>query len=149
VIGNDGQIAWPDDPKARHDLACDLLGARVVGAVDVVVQDAQALVDGRGTRNPPPDEAAYERRLIAAFAALSQEQRAAIKELLSKTCGGALYWMLVKLTHFHAPAAYVELRITTLDEASGTLREVASLADEDLFSYYFDWVEKFSDTLEP
>ena len=147
VFGADGSLQLPTDQGARKQLALDLLGACIVGAIDSVVEDSQGLVDGRFTAQEKYGSVFdRERPFVEGLAGLSTEQKSLVNQLLAKCAYDSLYWVLVKLTDFYAPEAYLDAKVARCDEDGEHEEILADLVDEDFFHYFHDWVEKFCET---
>ena len=137
--GADGHIQWPDDVSERTQLVRSAFGAKVIGAIEAVVKEHFDIVNGvpPDSVQTPPDAA---RR--AAFACMSDAQRARICDELRLACFGTLYWILVKLEHF--PYADVNFTATPFTP-DGMAFPVIGIEETELHHLYFEWVEEFSE----
>ncbi len=136
-----GDVLWPEDSEARAALAKDILGARVVGAVEGVLEEELEVADGKPPR-PGRDDYQEEAARRELFASMSDAQRAAVRGLLKRACFGTLYWILVKLKNY--PGASVDITMYPWLPGGGSLPSIG-LNETELYFWYFDWVKKFTD----
>ena len=137
----EGELHWPEDPEARASLAKDILGARIIGAVEAVLDERLQIADGQPPK-PGRDDYQQEATRRTIFAQMSEEQRAAVRALLKSACFGTLYWILVRLKSYPGAAVDITMAPYTPD---GAELPVIGLNETELYFWYFDWVEKFSD----
>jgi hypothetical protein len=137
----DGQIQWPEDPHQREDLVRAAFGAKVIGALEAVLEER--LQVARGER-PAPGSHDYERdaarRMV--FAAMTELQKVEVARLVKSACFGTLYWILVKLEHF--PLGDVDFVVEPYT-VEGRPFPKLGIEQTELHHLYFEWVERFSD----
>jgi hypothetical protein len=137
--GRDGQIRWPEDPDERAALVRGVFGAKVIGALESVLADQLAVVDGVPPEPSPDYQKEVARRRL--FETMSDEQRMEIRRLLRKASFGALYWILVKLEHF--PAGDVNF---VVEPGTGIVAyPQVGIEQGELHHSYFEWIERFSE----
>lgn len=140
-FNGEDQILWPEDPEERNNLIRDVFGAKVIGAVEFILQKNLEIAAGKppipGENNYKKEEA---RRRV--FAEMTDAHRSEISTLLRETCFSSLYWMLVKLKGF--PGGDVDFTVTPYNAEGETLPKVG-LKETELYFLYFDWIKKFSD----
>ena len=112
-VSGDEDVAWPETQAERERVARDIFGAVVVGAVEAVLEERLAVVNGRPPRAGRDDyEAEVARR--ATFDGLSEAQRTEVERELKRACFGSLYWILVQLDHY--PSADADFTVTPYRE---------------------------------
>ena len=138
---DEGQICWPEDADQRLTLVRAAFGAKVIGALEAVLDARLEVADGRA---PAPGSNDYEREAArrAVFAGMSDEQRVEVRRLVKDACFGTLYWILVKLEHF--PFGEVDFKVEPCTPDGKALAPVG-IEETELHHLYFDWVERFSD----
>lgn len=147
LSGSDG-IDWPENEAERAAAVRDMFGARIVGAMDVIIAENLAVLDGRLTEtaqrsipgNTIRDEADF---FIHAFSNLEADERDAVKSLVRKSCSSFLYWLLVKLDQFPGARLDIIANLQRGDEEIGT----CLINDDDLYPRYLEWIERFSDEI--
>ena len=144
----DGQISWPEDPGQRASLVQPVFGAKVIGAMDAIVESSIEIAKGK---LPEPGSHDYEKRAAfrEVFSRMTDEQREAVQRLVRETASGTLYWILVKLNNF--PSGTVRLCVDPWGPDGEPLPECHVNEHQELHHLYFDWIERFSDhaTLPP
>lgn len=130
---------YPDDPEEKEEFAARLFGARMVGAMDSVLDDKMAILfEGKGD--------ARHKELISQLETMDLPQKKAVAQLVKDSCADFFYWMLVKIRNF---PDYVEVNVMQHDEETGTLNKICDVGEEtELHHRYFDWIEEFSDHIE-
>jgi hypothetical protein len=85
----DGQIAWPQDPSGRASLVQDVFAARVVGAMDAIVETSLEIASGK---RPEPGSHEYEKQAAFrnVFLGMTDQQREAVRKLVCDTASGTL-----------------------------------------------------------
>ena len=141
---DEGNILWPDDTGEREELARAMFGAKVIGALESVLEDHLETVGGRPPKAGAPDyEEEAPRREV--FASLSPVQRAEVERLLRRACFGTLYWILVKLEHF--PMGDVDFTVKPFFE-DGRECPPVGIEKMELHHLYFDWRKQFADHID-
>lgn len=128
-------VAWPDDEDARRELATEIVGARIIGAIEAVLENRLSVVAG----DEDDDEEADARGEV--FKSMTDEQRSAVRGLLRSVCFNSLYWMLVKLKD----CPDLEIDISAKPYSGGNPLSSLGLNETELHFLYFDWIEKFSE----
>jgi hypothetical protein len=138
---SEGNIIWPEDPEARAALARDLLGCRIVGALESVLDDQLEVV---ASAPPTPGSEGFQIELArrAVFAELTPLQRAEVTRLVKRACFGTLYWIMVRLRHY--PGGDVDFRVSPYTAEGAALPDI-DVTETELFHHYHRWVEKFAD----
>lgn len=131
----DGDVAWPKDQDECRELASDIVGARVIGAIESILEDKLRVAAGEA------DDAEEDAARGEVFASMNDEQRAAVEGLLRSLCFNSLYWMLVKLRD--CPDLEVDISVEPYSDGEPLTK--LGLNETELHALYFDWVEKFSD----
>ena len=129
---------YPTDPEEKKEFAARLLGARLVGALDSVLEDKLKVLKGTETENNNPN--------YKAIRTLNDDQKEAVEALLKDSCRIYFYRMLLKMRNF---PDYLEVNVMELDEETDTLKKICDVGDEiELHHRYFDWIEEFSDNID-
>ena len=138
---DEGHLLWPADPDARTHMAGQVLGARLVGALDSILDDEVAAAEGR---LPAPGSHNYEAeaKFRSVFATLSPQQREAVVRLVKRASSGTLYWALVKLDNFIGGNLDIVVHPWGPD---GEPMASCVVNQDELHHMYFDWIEQFSD----
>lgn len=131
-----GDVDWPDDNDARLTLAADVVGARIVGAVESALETRLKVVAGEA------DDADEAEARGDVFSEMSGEQKAAVEGLLRSACFGSLYWMLVKLRE--CPGLEVDISLEPWQN-DRPLKRLRLTEEAELHHWYFEWMEKFSE----
>lgn len=134
-IHTDGGVAWPEDQDERRQLATDVVGARIIGAIEAVLENRLRVVAGE------KDDVEENAARGEVFASMTDDQRAAVEGLLRSVCFNSLYWMLVKLKD--CPDLCIDISAQPYSE--GKPLAPLGLNETELHFLYFDWIEKFSD----
>lgn len=138
---DDGQVRWPESADARESLVRSAFGARVIGALEAVLDEHLKTASGqRPEAGSPHYERENARREV--FAQMSDSQRREVARLVNSACFGTLYWILVKLEHF--PLGEVDFKVEPY-RADGTEFPQVGIEEAELHHLYFDWVDRFSD----
>jgi hypothetical protein len=142
VPWKDGErIEWPDSEAERAALASDLVGAKVIGALEAILEEQLEVVNGIPPK-PGRDDFRAEAARREMFANLSETQRVEIRRVMKTACFGTLYWILVKLGNL--PGADVDFIVQPITADDELLPKVG-LKQTELHHLYLDWVERFSD----
>jgi|GEM_PF-3333211 len=136
----DGQILWPQESAERVALVRDAFGAKVIGALEAILDEKLAIADGTP---PEPGQGDYQSESArrAVFAKMSEAQRAEVRRLVKSSCFGTLYWILVKLQNF--PSAHIDFVAEPF--ASEVSFPPVGIKETELHHLYFEWIERFSD----
>ena len=137
-----GEITWPEDPASRASLVQAVFGAKVVGAMDAIVEGSLEIASGK---RPQPGSHDYEKEAAFrdVFLKMTDQQREAVQRLVRDTASGTLYWILVKLNNF--PSGTVRLAVEPWGPNGGPLPVCQVNEHEELHQLYLDWIERFSD----
>ena len=130
-----GDIDWPNNNDDRSAMAADIVGARIIGAVEAALETRLKMVAGDAADTDPTDYGDV-------LSTLSDEQKTAVADLLRDVSFGSLYWMLVKLRDCPSLAVDISLEPWQNDQA---LQRVQLTDESELHHWYFDWMEKFSE----
>ena len=127
LVFNGYNLALPADEAERKHLARSLFGARMVGCVDVLIEEAEKIVSEQ-----------------AEFAGFTAEQKEKVLALVTHNAYGLLYWQCVKIDNF--PGASLEMSVREHDNKGGQCSAlIAGPTEDELHHSYFDWVEQFGD----
>ena len=138
-------IRLADDDNTNVENGRRLLGAILVGQMDVTIESALKVIAGinQHTENSPLH--AKQQELCEVFASMSESQRDAARTLVRDNTSLMLFSICSKLDQF--PGFDVAISLRTLPTDDPSMREfvVASGDHEELHASYFDWIEDFSD----
>ncbi|MGN6371147.1 MAG: hypothetical protein ACTHN5_23065 [Phycisphaerae bacterium] len=93
----DGQIIWPEDQAKRDVLARQLFGACFIDSLDYWLARADDLIDNPDAPQEQWRRSNEEIALRATFAAMTEEQRAAVRRIVRQTAQGTLFSSLVNI----------------------------------------------------
>lgn len=127
LVFNGYKLALPADEAERKQFTRSLFGARLIGCVDVLIEEAEKIVAGQ-----------------AEFVGFTAEQKEKALALVSHNANGLFYWQCVKMDNF--PGADLEMSVRERNNESeqrSTL--IAGPTEEELHHSYFDWAEQFGD----
>lgn len=128
---------YPDDPEKKKVFAARLLGARLVGALDSVIEEKIKQINGEASES--------ENQFVQDLKDIDPNQRKAVEALLIDTVKTSFYWMLVKMNNF---PGYLELNVLEYDQ-NDDLKVICDVGEDiELHHRYFDWVEEFSDYID-
>jgi hypothetical protein len=137
----EGQILWPEAAEDRVALVRDVFGAKVIGALEAILDQQLEIVRGVPP-TPGQDNYLAEAARRAVFAKMSDVQQAEVCRVVKSACFGTLYWILVKLEHF--PCGDVDFTVEPFTPEGKTWPPVG-IETMELHHLYFDWIERFSD----
>lgn len=127
---------YPENPEKKREFATRLFGAKVVGAMESVLEDKMKIVDGLGGKSENYNF----------LSKLDQKDKNELKSLLAKLTGDSLYWLLVKMASFPDE---IEINLMEYNEDESGLTKICEVQEAmELKFSYFDWVEEFSDYIE-
>ena len=137
----DGNIVWPDVAALREKMIRAAFGAKVIGALEAIVEEQWEKADGVPPK-PGHDDYTAEANRRQIFAGMTGPQREQVRKLVKDACFGTLYWILVKLEQF--PQGDVQIAVEPF-HADGKTYPPVAIEETELHHLYFDWIERFSD----
>jgi hypothetical protein len=143
----DGQIDCPSDVGAFEAAIRGVMGASIVEAMDAAIGNELRLIS---SENPKRDAVHYERDrvLSALLRAMDDRRRDAIRSVVRRACSMTLCSLVLNLEQF--PNGQVDIHVTAWGP-DDSVRGSCTLRDKfmELHQLYFDWLERFSDEVEP
>lgn len=134
IYSDFSENGYPTDPLEKKEFAVDLFGARLVGAIESVLEDKMKIIDGI-------DEKSKSYNFLQK---LNTDDKEELKKFMSQMTGDSFYWQLVKMTSFPD-----SVEINLLEEQDNKLKKICEVQDDmELKHLYFEWIEKFSDYIE-
>jgi len=131
LVYKDYSLVLPSDEAERKETARALLGAVMVACIDVLIEDAEKIVEN-----------------YTEFADFTEEQKEKVLSLVKHTSYGVLYWQCVKLDRFYGAGLEINVVEQNGEEEPWRSTRIVGPTEDELKFAYFDWAERFGDYYE-
>jgi len=144
LFDNDG-VRLADDDETNIQNGRLLLGATLVGQMDVSIESALEIVAGNNRHSDGSPLYAECQELCDAFASMTDSQREAVRALVRDTVSLMLFSICSKLDQFPGFDVSVHLKTLPTDDPAAREFAIASGDHDELHGSYYQWIEDFSD----